>query len=154
MDHSYALEIPNGWIQHALQRWPNDLDLTVNGLSLERIRVLKYPANNAFPKTHKAAKADMLTIDLAELTIAELKVSEHQSALTVLENTPANIAGKAAFRLLYTQKDADGLLRRTLLYGALHKGNFYVLLYSAPQLHYFDKYLSDFQQLFSSFRFS
>lgn len=150
---TYVVKLPADWLRYQFGRWPGDLYITKHGASLEYIKIIKNRQDQAFPKTRRAIKPSTLTIDLAEMTIIELKRDVDSARLVIEENAPTTIGGQDGFRLRYTLKDDDGLNRRALFYGVLHKGAFYAIIYSAPQLHYFDAYQGDFEQMLTSFRF-
>jgi hypothetical protein len=151
-DKSYTVDLPIGWIKQGL---PNNLTLIAsrNGFLLEAIVIAKQPIKEAFPKTKKAATAQMLPAELAELAIAEMKSQdEFTAALTVTQNEPAEIASHEGFGLRVRFRNTRGLEIQRVVYGFVDNSAFYEIAFQAPMLYYFDKYYPDFQKVVESFR--
>jgi len=150
-DKSYAVDLPVGWISQVTQN--KQLLVTRDGTLLEYILITKSPPKEAFPKTKKAASDSMLPAELAELEIAEIK-SEDQftAALTVIENTPAEITGRSGFRFRVRYKNNLGLEIQRVVCGFAEKSAYYQMQFGAPTLYYFDRYYPDFQKAVASFQ--
>ena len=151
-DKSYTTELPIGWIKQGLPNKPV-LIASRNGFLLESIAITKQPLKEAFPKTKKAATAQMLPAELAELEIAEIKSQdEFTAALTVTQNEPAEIAGQEGFGLRVRFRNTRGLEIQRVVYGFVDNAGYYEIAYQAPMLYYFDKYYPDFQKVVESFQ--
>ncbi len=149
-DRSYALDLPVGWIRQFTPE--RNLIASRDGLPLQTIAVLKRPLKQAFPKTKKEARQDMLASELAELEIAELKARDEQTqALVVLENEPTVVSGRDGFRLKVSYRTLRGLDIHEVVYGFTDESAMYRLDYRAPRLHYFDRYGGDFENAVRSF---
>jgi hypothetical protein len=151
-DKSYTVDLPIGWIK---QGSPNNRTLAASrdGFLLEAIAITKHPIKEAFPKTKKAATAQMLPAELAELEIAEIKrQDEFTAALTVAQNEPAEIAGHEGFDLRVRYKNTRGLEIQLVVYGFVDKAAYYEIAFQAPMLYYFDKHYPDFQKVVESFQ--
>lgn len=72
--------------------------------------------------------------------------------LGLLEHTPATVAGKVGFRLVYTWKTSRGLLFKGVAYGIVDGQWIYRLAYEAIARHYFDRDLPIFESVVASFR--
>jgi hypothetical protein len=151
-DKSYTVDLPIGWIK---QGSPDSRTLLASrdGFLLEAIAIKKQPIKEAFPKTKKAATAQMLPAELAELEIAEIKSQDQfTAALTVTQNEPAEIAGQEGFGLRVRFRNTRGLEIQRVVYGFLDKSAYYAITFQAPMLYYFDKYYPDFQKVVESFQ--
>ncbi len=150
-DKSYTVDLPVGWIRHFAQ--DKTLLVSRDGFLLQTIGVTHRPADQAFPKTKKAASENMLPSELAELQIAEMKTeTEQMAALTVIENEPATIDGRDGFRVRVRYHTRRGLEIHRVTYGVPDKSGYYRIEYVAPKLHYFDATFADFEKVVSSMR--
>jgi len=151
-DKSYSVDLPIGWIK---QGSPDNRTLIAsrNGFLLEGMHISKRPIKEAFHRTKKAATAQMLPAELAELEIAELKSQDQfTAALTVEQNEPAEISGREGFDLRVRFKNTRGLEIQRVVYGFVDQAEYYRLSFQAPMLYYFDKYYPDFQKAVESFQ--
>lgn len=151
-DKSYAVDLPVGWI---MQTAPDGKAVLVsrNGFLLEVIVFTKRPLKDAFPKTKKAATAEMLPAELAELEIAEAKTQdEFAAALTVIQNEPAEISGAEGYKLRVSYKNSRGLEIQRVVYGFADKNDYYRIHFTAPKLYYFDTYYPEFEKVIGSFK--
>jgi hypothetical protein len=151
-DKSYTVDLPIGWIK---QGSPDSRNLFASrdGFLLEAIAIKKQPIKEAFPKTKKAATAQMLPAELAELEIAEIKSQDQfTAALTVTQNEPAEIAGQEGFCLRVRFRNTGGLEIQRVVYGLVDKSAYYEIAFQAPMLYYFDKYYPDFEKVVESFQ--
>src|SRR5207248_1905501 len=107
------------------------------------------------PETKPAKKPitkGMLPEEAAEIVRDELASGGAAHGLTVLENSPATLAAKPGFRLVYRYHTADGLRMKGVVYGVVGEDGFYGLGYVAPERHYFDLDLPTFDSVRTSFR--
>jgi len=70
----------------------------------------------------------------------------------LIENGPAEIAGRPGFKLVFGYKDPDGLKMKLVAYGLLAGDTLYELMYRAPERHYFARDVGRFEQVRASFR--
>lgn len=150
-DGSYSVELPVGWVR---AMYANDRILvTRDGLGLQHIAVIRQPIDKAFPRIKKSAAENLLPSELAELQIAEMKTEAEQfSSINVIENAPATIFGRPGFRLHVSFKNERGLVFDRHICGFSDKKGYYLLIYQAPRLHYFDKHKIEFERVVNSFR--
>jgi hypothetical protein len=150
-DKSYAVELPLGWIRQVDQN--KYLVASRDGFPLNMIRIERAPLKKAFPLTKKAASESALPSELAELAVAEIRASESEvTAITVVSNEPASISGRDGFRVEVSWRNLRGLEIVAVVYGFADASGFYTLIYRAPRLHYFAKYLPEFERTVASFR--
>jgi hypothetical protein len=134
----YSVTLPAGWL-----RVESDgiLILSKDGILLQLISIQFRPHENAFEKIEKDASASMLPSELAQLAIAELKASQDDSlpSLEVLRNAPVEIAGRTGFDIHLRYKTDAGLRMDMEMRGVVDDSGLYLLKYSAPTLHYFER---------------
>jgi hypothetical protein len=144
----FAVELPQGWMR---ARADKDLLATRDGLPLQWI----YAKTTRFGETKSARKPitkGMLPEEAAEIVRDELASGGAAHGLTVLENSPATLAAKPGFRLVYRYQTAGGLRMKGVVYGVVGEDGFYGLGYVAPERHYFDLDLPTFDSVRTSFR--
>jgi len=134
----YSSTLPAGWL-----RIENDegLVLSKDGVLLQSISILYRPHEKALKNTEKDTSATMLPSELAELTIAEIKAGQEEGvpSLRVASNEPVEIAGRTGFGIHLQYKTTDGLRMEMLLRGVVDENGFYLVKYTAPTLHYFNR---------------
>ncbi len=146
----YAVKLPEGWLTPKPAK-PDHILLTEDGLGLDEIVINRFDNDKAFPKTKKTVSPDMLPSDLADVFIAENK-QDGNDGTEVKDNSPALVGGKPGFRVEFEFKTADGLRYRSVTYGLCTADGFYMLMYKAPELYYFDHGLPAFKSVVDSFR--
>jgi hypothetical protein len=148
-DRSYTVDLPLGWVKQRLG--DNTLFASRDGPLLESIYIARRTGKEAFPRTKKGAADNMLAAELAELEIAEVKSQDpFTAALNVLENEPALVSGRDAFRIKLVYKNTRGLEIGRVIYGFTDASSYYRIQYIAPKLYYFDRYYPDFEKSVAS----
>lgn len=94
----------------------------------------------------------MLPSELAQLAIAELKASQSNSlpSLEILRNAPVELAGHTGFDIHLQYKTDAGLRMDMEMRGVVDNSGFYLLKFSAPTLHYFERDRQTFETLTES----
>jgi PsbP len=87
-------------------------------------------------------------------SLVEKNVLSNKYAInaTILSNQPTQVDGKPGYKLVFTYKTKEGLKYKVMDYGFHHEEWFYSLVFVAPERHYFEKYLDEFEKLAASFR--
>lgn len=150
---NYHVVLPLGWVQFN-PAGTDKLMITRDGPRMQRILLSRSSLEQAFPKLKKAAAISMLLPELAELQVAEMRTENSLTNIEIIETKPATVAGISAYRALLQYKDPKGLPIKILLYGFISKDSYHVLLFEAPQLHYFDRDLPVFEKMVLSARAS
>lgn len=134
----YSSTLPAGWMRLESD---DGLVLSKDGILLQYISILFRPHKKAFQEIEKDTSPAMLPSELAELTIAEIKAGQDEGlpSLRILRNEPAEIAGQTGFGIHLQYKTTDGLRMEMLLRGVVNDNGFYLIKYSAPTLHYFNR---------------
>ncbi|MGD8629966.1 MAG: hypothetical protein PVH38_12030 [Gammaproteobacteria bacterium] len=134
----YSVTLPSGWLRLESD---DTLFLSRDGILLQIISIQFRPHENTFEKIEKDSSATMLPSELAQLTIAELKASQDDGlpSLEILRNAPVELAGHTGFDIHLRYKTNDGLRRDMEMRGVVDDSGYYLLKYSAPTLHYFER---------------
>jgi hypothetical protein len=147
----YSVMLPTGWM-----RLENDgnLLLSKDGVNLQRIAIEYRSHDKAFEKLKKTSSESMLPSELADLTLAELEATQKEPlpSLKVISNSPVEIAGHTGFLLHLTYKTDDGLRTEMLMQGFAVAEGYYLLVYLAPTLHYFERDRAAFESVCASLR--
>jgi len=130
----------------------DSLTLSKDGILLQVISIQYRPHKNAFAKIEKDSSTTMLPSELAQLAIAELKASQDDSlpSLEILRNAPVELAGHTGFDIHLRYKTDAGLRMDMVMRGVVDGSGFYLLKYSAPTLHYFERDRQTFETLTES----
>lgn len=162
---SFSIELPVGWVRadglkqaySVTMQGENrvvDVDrvlVTRDGINLDMIDIIRFNVKDAFPHIKKEYRAGMLPSETAESYLADLKAAGIEN-LTVLKNAPKTVAGNQGFELHVSFKNNRGLRSERLVYGFGNKSGFYVMVYQAPSLHYYEMYKEVFRRVTDSFK--
>lgn len=146
----FALDFPVDW-----RRLPGARPTaTREGPRLQIITVLTAPAAKAFPGIKAGADESTLPSELAEAQFAEHKraLAEH-SVVEVLGNDLARLGDRPAYRLHLRYRTPQGLRIDEIWLGTVRGVTYYVLLYRAPSLHFFERDRAAFERTVATFRF-
>lgn len=135
-----------GWNRFADKAPASTEFWTVDGIALDRLRFFVGVAEGeplAKPLGKRplpAFRAAMSPHEIVELY--EAFTTEDASAFSVKKISPALFLGTPGFRFEFDlTRRLDDLALRGLGYGAVADGRLYLIVYSAPALHYFAKHL-------------
>lgn len=146
----FSIQVPAGWVRNNLAS--DQILITRDGPHTQQIALARHDFDKAFPKLKKKVDAKTLPTELAELTIAEMKNHDFMANLSVVENQPARLGTLLGFRLHVRFKTQAGLKVDRLTYGAVGERCVFMLSYTAPQLHYFERDLPVFERVVGSFK--
>ncbi len=150
--YGYSYVAPSGWYLAPGRATDGQRRFTRDGSSLQLILSGRIKHKKAFEAQEKDSSPDMLPQELAENYIAELKASFANDTIEVLSNEPAQLGGQPGIRLVIELKTDAGLRYRSVHYAATTQAGLYLLRFSAPVLHFFDRYVDDFEQSVPTFR--
>jgi hypothetical protein len=148
-DNDFAVEIPEGWWK------PKHIDkylITKDGVFLQYVLIQQRPIDRPYRNTKKKLNKGMLPQEAAGVIIDEIASDRRIYNFNVIENAPAIIDGREGFKILFTFKDKKSSSFKTFYYGFISGNSFYNLRYNAVMRHYFEKDITDFEQILSSFK--
>lgn len=147
---NFKVTLPANWVRYN-QAQRDVIVVTRDGLRVQQIMAAYAAHDKAFDRIKKQSSATMLSAELAELQIAEMKALGNLSNLEVLENAPAKLGGLPAFRAVTQFKNSDGLAIKIEMLGAVNAKGYYLFQYQAPDLHFFQRDRAVFQGVVASF---
>lgn len=150
----YSIQLPAQW-KHIST--PQALVVSLYGPQLHSIRIEHKKHKQAFRSQKKDSNPDMAPQELADAVIAELKAQPGADAYEVLKIEPALLGGVPGFRAELASKrtfQGDAIRFQHVVYGAVNAEGLYVIYYEGPVIHYFAKFLPDFERAAKSFAFT
>ena len=148
----FETEVPVGWVQRSLGR--DAVLFTEDGPGLQSIIVERRSLSKAFPNLEEKAETGMSPRELADKFIADLKVRNSLDNVDIRDLRPARVDGRDGFLAEYQFRNTSGLRYRERVYGVAVPSGMYVLLYSAPVLHYYDDTVDEFERVVENFTFT
>ena len=147
--YSFTIDIPEGWRKIDNNRY---LFVTKESPFLQYIMVQNRPIDRSFRNTKKKMQREMFPEEAAQIIIDELISDQNLVNLRILDNTPATIKGHAGFKILYTYRDSEGQVYKTLYYGFLKEDTFFNLRFTAADRIYFKRDVGDFRNILNTFQ--
>jgi hypothetical protein len=147
--YSFTIDIPEGWRKIDNNRY---LFVTKESPFLQYIMVQNRPIDRSFRNTKKKMKREMFPEEAAQVIIDELISDQNLVNLRILDNTPASINGHAGFKILYTYRDSEDQVYKTLYYGFIKEDTFFNLRFTAADQVYFKRDVGDFRNILNTFQ--
>lgn len=150
----FSLTVPSGWnfTTKAVGGPHTDLLATKDGVFLQRLVVEHHLLKDPLPNSKRTLTAQMSPFEIAEAVIDDLRTSRALQHFEVNENTPATVGGQPGFKLLLQFQNSDNLRLAEIRYGSLIGDRLYVLRFTAPARHYFERDLATIEEAARSFR--
>jgi hypothetical protein len=126
--------------------------LTRDGIPLQVIRIERLPIDKELSSTKRKLARGMPAHDVAELELDNVRSNPEALNFQHVETTPATVAGRSGFRLVYAWKTKAGLPIRAMHYGFLDDAALYRVVYQAAARHYFERDLATFEQIRQTLR--
>ena len=146
----YEVDLPQGWYQ--ARGVAEALLVTRDGLPLQFIRIERVSAGQELSHTKKKFTQSLSPEQAAEIEVDALRSTPELFDFEVLESTPATVAGRPGFRLLFGWKTRDGMRLKRLHYGFLDGKWVHRLVFQAAARHYFDRDVATFERIRESLR--
>jgi len=145
----YRATLPAGWLRLESD---DSLILSRDGILVQHIGIQFKTHAEAFEKIKKTSSPSMLPSELAALAIAEFKATQEEGlpSLEILHNRPVEMAGRTGFDLHLRYKTDTGLNMDMLLRGIVAESGYYLVEFSAPSLHYFQRDRQHFESFAAS----
>ena len=148
------LELPLGWMSSYYAPAGGYAFFTVHGGELEEIWIRRFPKTAMVKGTNRTNAGDLTVQDMATISIDSRRLDDGIGSFEVVSNRPATIGDRDCFRLDYRHRNEIGLEKRTVEYGCPVGTWLYRFEFMAPEQHYFDRYLADFEAVAKSIRFT
>ena len=149
VSYSFTIDIPKGWRKIDNNRY---LFVTKESPFLQYIMVQNRPIGRSFRNTKKRIQKEMFPEEAAQIIVDELISDQNLVNLRILNNVPADIKGHAGFKILYTYRDSEGKVYKTLYYGFIKEDTFFNFRFTAVDGAYFQRDIDDFRNILKSFQ--
>ena len=126
--------------------------ISEDGPFLQYVLIQDRDIDRSFRHTKKKINKGMLPQEAAEVVLDEIISDQSVLNLEIIENVPTRIDEHDGFRVVFTYKDKDGLMLKTIYYGFLAGERFYNIRYTAVKRHYFEKDIETFEKVMDSFK--
>ena len=148
-----AMNLPVGWMSSYYAPALGYFFFTVHGAELEEIWIRRWLKTAIVKGTNRSIGADMNLQEIANLSLDSRRLDDGAGAVQVISNKPASIGDRDCYRLDYRYRNGIGLPKRTVEYGCPAGSWLYRFEFNAPEQHYFDRYLPDFEKMAESIQF-
>lgn len=152
--HEMTMNLPLGWMSEYYGPGLGYFFFTVHGKELEEIWIRRFPRTAIVKGTNRAITDDMTIQDVAGVSIDSRRLDYGVGQFEIVSNRPATVGGQECFRLDYRHRNEIGLRKRTLEYGCPVGAWIYRFEFMAPEQHYFERFLPDFEAAVASIRFT
>ena len=152
--HEMKMNLPMNWMSEYYGPMAGYFFFTVHGKELEEIWIRRFPKTTIVKGTNRPIADHMTIQEIAAVSIDSRRLDDGVGAFEVVSNKPAQIGGQDCFRLEYRHRNAIGLQQRTVEYGCPVGAWMYRFEFMAPEQHYFERYLPDFEEITKSIEFT
>jgi hypothetical protein len=97
-------------------------------------------------------RADMSPQDIASMIESFYRIRAGSTRFEMTGLQPRNFLGQSGFQFDYSHLGGDEVERRGRAVGAIINGRFYLALFDATRMHYFDAGLPEFERIVESAR--
>ena len=129
----------------------NDILLTRDGFSLQRVEVNHSPYSAAFKETGVSADNNTPVTDMMDYYIAEFLKRNGSLSIDIVAKEPAMLSDQLGFKIIMSMKNDKGLRYRIVSYGCFNASGIYEMVFWAPELHYAERDFPEFQKMVESF---
>ncbi|MBD3419937.1 MAG: hypothetical protein GF398_07465 [Chitinivibrionales bacterium] len=145
----YRLEAPKGWM---VMHRNEDIILTQHGVSLQNIFIDKQGLDEPLSYSGVHLSQSMFPHQIAEAVIDNFRGTNGVAKVKILSLSPALLDEIEGYRAVVAYRLANGIGKKTAVYGCVYRSDYYELSFSAPVRHYFDNDLETFESVVESFK--
>ncbi|RLB31338.1 MAG: hypothetical protein DRH11_13435 [Deltaproteobacteria bacterium] len=144
----FSIVLPQKWMMLKTSEY---LLISKDGPFLQYILVQERHKSKPFEHTRKVLADAMLPQEAAQVIVDELSSDRSLQGFKLIQNGPADINGHHGFRLFFTNRNADGVVFKTMYYGFLEGEWFFAIRYTAVERYYFQKEVKTFEKMLHTF---
>ena len=149
-EHGFETELPVSW--RRMESTRDGVILTRDGLPLQAVKISRNPLEKELVFTKRKLSKGMLTQEVAEVVIDNLRSNQAISNFQIIENVPVDVGGYPGYKIVYSYQAKDNLRVSGIHYGSLVDQWHYSLLFEAPSRHYFPRDRMAFEQVKKTFK--
>lgn len=150
---TYEISFPDGW-----SYLPTDGGKTLlssyDGPLLQVIRVVEYDLAEKLPYSEQSVSKDISVEELGDILFQEYFKTPGVTGPTLESAAPSSIDDAEGVEIVYSHSNDAGLRYRSIARGAIKENTLYVIEYSAPTRHYFEKFDDNVEVTVNSFKFT
>lgn len=126
--------------------------LTKDGMLLQQINITRFDLDTALSSSKKMISKDILSHELSELLIENLKLVHSMNGFRLISNEPESISQQDAINISYQIKDEyDNIIKVNASY-FIFDDKLYVINYIAPNQYYYSKDLEKYNSIKKSIK--
>lgn len=148
-----AAHLPVGWGSSSYAPVVGVWLFTLHGVELNEIYLRRFPKSQVVKGTNRKVRDDMTIQEIADLSIDSRRTDDGVGAFEVVSNRPSQTGGRDCYRLDYRYRNAIGLPKRTVEYGCPVGQWMYRFEFNAPEQHYFETHLPEFEAMVRTIEF-
>jgi hypothetical protein len=147
---AFSIVPPAGWM-YATSLGPG-LIASKEGLVLQNLVVEQFDLTKPLPNSKRTLSATLAPFEAAEAVLDDLRANRELLGFDVKENTPTTVAGQPGFKIVFSYRTKDRLHLTEARYGTIADQKLWIVRYSAPARHYFERDLPVFEEAVRSFQ--
>lgn len=148
---AYSLTPPAGWM--FIEQPAGRVLATRDGLILQQVTVQGLALKDPLPGSKRVLTAGLTPFELAEAVADDLRADHSLLSIEILKNEPAQVGKHDGFKLVVSYQTKDRLRITQSIYGCIDQSKLYLLRFTAPSRHYFERDLASFEAAVQSFQF-
>lgn len=147
----YTLQVPADWL--FIERPKGHVVATKESQFIHRVEVERRELKNALPNSKRSLAATLTPLELAETLLDDLRADRTIHQPNVLENAPTQVGGRPGFKFAVSFQTEDRLRLTMAVHGCIEKDRLYLVKYTAPTRHYFERDRAVFDRIAASLKF-
>jgi hypothetical protein len=147
----YTLQVPGDWL--FIERPKGHVLATKESQFIHRVEVERRELKAALPNSKRPLAATLTPLELAEALLDDLRADRSIHQPNVLENAPTQVGGRPGFRFTVSFQTEDHLRLTMAVHGCIEKNRLYLVKYTAPTRHYFERDRAVFDRIAASLKF-
>ncbi len=149
-NNTFSITPPSGWMYSTAQG--AELVASKEGPILQKLLVERTDLAAAAKAGKVAVRPGMSAFEAAEAMVGQLRANQDLQGFELRENVPAEVGGKPGFKLVFSYRTKDRLHLAEIRYGAVAGNDLWLVRYTAPARHYFERDAEVFEAAAKTFR--
>lgn len=142
-------DLPEGWTRFTQTE---GVALTREGPLLQTIVITRKPYETEIEHTDRTVTKGMLPHEAAQVIVDAMAADSEKKKFEVLQNRPAEVDGRPGFRIDVSYKTEGDPMTQESIYGVLTEESYIIASYKAPERHYHERSMNDFESTIASMK--